>query len=206
MWTESNRDPKYADLSKMLQRENDWLGEVVKEKKDAVWLAKREAEQARLDAETPEERAEREAKKKAAKARSRAGLERMRAGEMLGRILERKEQEGISCNDPFTTAEANEFRRNYWASFNAKAKAKAEAEARGEAFDEDAYVPPVTVPTIPPSEQKRRENMEIYFQNRIDQKYDPPLEPGETLLDRLFRLDADKRAKREEARARRKAT
>lgn len=205
LWTESNRDPKYADLSKMLQRENDWLGEVIQEASDKIRFAKLEAAQARLDAETSEERAEREAKKKASKARSRAGLERMRAGEMLGRILERKEQEGISCNDPFTTAEALEFRKSYWLCFEERAKAKAEAEARGEDFDEDAYVPPVTVPTISPSEQKRRENMCEYFQKRIDRKYDPTLEPGETLLDRLFRLDAEKRAKREEARARRKA-
>jgi len=45
-----------------------------------------------------------------------------------------------------------------------------------------------------------------YFQLRIDQKFDPPLEPGETLLDRVFRLDADKREKREQAKARRKGT
>jgi len=205
VWSESSLDPNNDVLSRMLQRENDWLGEVVREKKDELLLAKREAAQARLDAETPEERAEREAKKKASKARSRAGLERMRAGEMLGRILERKQQEGVSCNDPFTTEEANEFRRHFWDSFNAKAKAKAEAEARGVVFDEDAYVRPVTVPTISPSEQRRRDNMCVYFQKRIDQKYDPELEPGETLLDRVFKYDAEEWEKREQARARKRA-
>jgi len=206
LWIESSRDPVNDDLSKMLQLENDWLGEVVREKKDELLFAKREAAQARLDAETQEERAEREAEKKAARARSRAGLERMRAGETLGRILERKQQEGITCNDPFTTEEANEFKRHFWDAFNAKAKAKAEAEARGESFDEEGYVAPLTVPTIPESEQIRRMNMEEYFQKRIDSGQDLPLAVGETLLDRVFRFDAKRRENRERARARNRRT
>ena len=112
LWTESNRDPKYADLSKMLQRENDWLGEVIQEASDKIRFAKLEAAQARLDAETPEERAEREAKKKASMARSRAGLKKMRKWESIGRLVTRFVEEADREGVPVTEEEVWEYKKN----------------------------------------------------------------------------------------------
>jgi len=112
LWCESNRDPKYADLSKMLQLENDWLREVIQEASDKIRFAQLDAEQARLDAETPEERAEREAKREASKARSRAGLKKMRKWESIGRLVTRFVEEADREGVPVTEEEVWEYKKN----------------------------------------------------------------------------------------------
>jgi len=53
-------------------------------------------------------------------------------------------------------------------------------------------------------EAERQAGMLDYFQGRIDGGFDGPLGPGETVLDRALKFDAEKREKSEQARARRR--
>ncbi|TSA34644.1 MAG: hypothetical protein D4R65_05985 [Verrucomicrobiaceae bacterium] len=124
------------------------------------------------------------AKKQAKKGKKRTSRERFHA---QTRYIEDIERKCLAAGEDFTDEDWKDMRDFMRVDFSRFADTEAQKRATER-------------------ELERQAGMLDYFQGRIDGGFDGPLGPGETLASRLHRFDAGKMERKEEARARGKAT
>ena len=208
MWCAANSMDNYATEAQALGRENEWLLAVIEDKAHRDWLNKEAAKQAKLLAESPEEKKERLAREALARAKSRVGFEKKLAGlrrksqwETISRSVDAYIEEAARRNIELSDEEIWEYRKLLSSGFKTLNAAEDATLAEGRRFDASGFIrSEIEKPApVPQREIERQKNLVEYFQNRIDSGYDEPLADGETLMDRVRRYD------RETAEARRLA-
>ncbi|MBE2204573.1 MAG: hypothetical protein IAE94_09580 [Chthoniobacterales bacterium] len=201
MWCEANSLDDYATEAQALGRENEWLLAVIEDKAHRDWLDKEAAKQAKLLAESPEEKKERLAREALARAKSRVGFEKKLAGlrrkrqwETISRSVDAYIEEAARRNIELSDEEIWEYRKLLSSGFKTLNTAEDATLAEGRRFDARGFIrSEIEKPAaVPQRELERQKNMMEYFQNRIDSGLDEPLAEGETLMDRVRRFDREK--------------